>query len=135
MSMVYDIAEFLENNGLGNVGVDIFCGDMPESPNNVIAVYQYAGKEYDNIAGLDYPGLQIRTRATDYEDAADKIALAESVLRSVGDELNDNLNEGVVINGSFYLRIAPVQSAFPLGRDESGRMEFAQNYYITLRRN
>ena len=135
MSIIHDIAQLLQSNDLGTMGVDIYCSQMPDAPDEIISLYQYSGKQSDAISGLTYPGLQVRVRAESYQAAEEKIVLVENVLSSVGDEVNDVQNSGLVINDKLYLRIMPVQNAFPLGYDNIGRMSFDQNYIITLRRN
>jgi len=134
MSLVKDIADYLEENDIGEVGTDIFYGTIPDSPDKVVGVFQYAGRVPDLIAGVDKPGLQIRVRGEDYPSAEAKIKQVGNLLRQIGDEVNETLCEGVEINGSLYLRIAPVQSAFPLGEDKKERMEFIQNFNTDIRR-
>lgn len=134
MSLVKDIGDFLQEKQIGTVGTDIFCGTLPDKPDDAIALFQYAGRVPDTLSGIDRPGLQVRVRAGGYEQAICKIEQVENELRQVGDEYNDKLNGGVIINGSFYLRISPTQSAFSLGEDTKGRYEFVQNFNVNLRR-
>ncbi len=134
MSLVKDIGELLAVKGHGAVGVDIYCGDIPDEPDHIIGIFEYAGKTPDSIAGLEHPGLQIRCRDRDYESARDTMQGIQNLLIRIGDADDEDYREGVTLNDIKYLRIAPVQGAFPLGRDHKERMEFAQNYEITLRR-
>jgi hypothetical protein len=106
---------------------------MPDKPDNLIATFQYAGRAPLTMARIERPGLQVRVRSKKYEEACNTIEQIEKELRQIGDEFNNKLNAGVEINGSFYLRICNVQSAYSMGKDTKGRYEFVQNYYIDRR--
>lgn len=62
-----DIAEYLEDQGYGTVGTDIFAGQMPDYPDSCILVAQTAGRPPDYLGEQEYPGIQIRVRGTDHD--------------------------------------------------------------------
>ena len=134
MSMVKDIAELLESKGIGTVGTDIFYGQIPEKPDDIIGVFEYAGRPPSTLEQLDYPGLQIRARGEDYESVRSTMQIIQNLLIRIGDADDDEYREGILLNDTLYFRMAPVQGPFPLGRDLKERMDFVQNYYVTKRR-
>lgn len=134
MSVARDIGSFLADRGFGTPGNDLFFGFMPDSPDCMTGVFEYAGQPSLPTAGIHRPGLQIRVRDTDYEAAAWRIASIHDALSRIGCEGDEEYAGGADIAGTRYFLIAPVQSAFPLGRDNAGRVEFAQNFVAYLRR-
>lgn len=72
----------------------VYCGNEPDSPDNVITTYDTAGHVQGRlqITGeqVEYPGCQIRVRATDYVTGWQqingiKIALDEQVAHTIVD--------------------------------------------------
>lgn len=45
MMLLNDIANYLQLNGIGTNGVTLFQNDLPEVPDNAVAIYEYAGKK------------------------------------------------------------------------------------------
>ena len=119
-----DIADYLETQGIGTVGVDIFKGEMSDEPSNCVAIERYAGKPPDTL-GYEYPGLQVRVRNTSRPDAEAKIKSIESLLHCLSN---------ITLNGTRYLSLFAQQGPVPLGRDESNRIDLVQNYIITKER-
>ena len=128
MSMIHDIKTYLAAEGITDT---IYAGLMADSPDDAIALYQYAGQGPLHMAGLKRPGLQVRTRSKTYTTALDLIEAIATILNQVGDEINGTA-EGETISGTRYLIIRSTQSAFQLGEDDHGRTEFAQNFYVTI---
>lgn len=64
MSVGYDIVKFLENEGFGTEGIDIFDNFMPDSPDNLICIYDESAPTLDESACLavDAFGIQIVVR-------------------------------------------------------------------------
>lgn len=134
MSMVKDIADFIAAAGLGTVATNIFCGDIPDAPDAVTCVFEYAGEQPLLGETIDQPGLQILVRNLVYETARTQIQSIQNLLMRVGD-INDVLYyDGVVLNTKDYLRIVPAQGISSLGKDSKNRTELVQNFYVVKRR-
>lgn len=117
-----DIALYLQQQGVGVVGTDIFKGQLPASPDDCIALFEYAGEPQDlTDANLEYPGLQVLVRNKSYPAGRQKIEQAVRVLHGVSEQ---------VINNVRYLLIQARQSPFLLERDENGRAVFVVNFRI-----
>lgn len=129
MSLVKDIKSYLVSKG---ISTPIYLGEIPDSPDEVIGLFQYAGQGPLVGADIERPGLQVRVRGS-YETAITNIYAISEILSEVGNEVNGTLPEGITIDSTLYLRIASVQSPFPLAYDSKERKEFVQNFYITRR--
>ncbi len=132
MGMIADLKEYLIGQG---VDTPIFLAQMPSTPDECLTLFQYAGQERMLEAGLDVPGLQVRSRAVDYETALANLSRATNILADIGNEFKGVNVEGVVIDGVRYLRVVPSQSAFPMGLDQNQRHELVQNFYVVKESN
>lgn len=121
MSVMDDIASYLQTGGAGTVGTDIFKGNMPDSPDECLAVYAYAGDVPDKSIDIERPSVQIKTRALTAGDALDLAEQALAVLHKATSQ---------TINGVLYYYISANQSPAHLGRDEKGRYMYAVNFNI-----
>lgn len=131
--MLADIGKYLQENGLGTVGKDIFIGAFPAKPNNCLSLFEYQGRAPNQMAGTTTPGLQVVSRAKqDYLTADVNLQAVHDALKRIGFAEDACLAPGIVINGAWYFRAEPIMSGvIPLGEDENGRIRLARNYYIT----
>lgn len=112
-----EIADYLQSQGIGTVGTNLFKGLMPESPDAAVAVFEYSGLEVQRVqevAGVAYeqPRIQVMSRAATYAAARQK---AEAVYAALATVKNQELS------GIRYLRIQPLQPPFLIGRDANSR--------------
>ena len=145
MSLLPDVVNILVNASpsLGLTGAtNLFYNKRPNEPDQVTALFRYAGVNQSFIGQTKAPGVQVTVRAEDtpggYDTAEALIISIGDYLSKIGDEQRQGATdfpEGIEVNGTWYLRFQPVQDAFPLGEDESGRQLFAQNFIVTHRRN
>lgn len=125
-----DIATYLASKGIGTVGVDLRKGFMPDSPDNLVVLFEYAGEPTEMTMGdgdstLERPGLQVRVRNKSYPDGRAKI-------QSVADTLH-GLAE-TVLGGKRYLLIRANQSPESIGQDANGRNEWVINFSVLKER-
>lgn len=117
-----DIALYLQQKGIGTIGTDIFKGQLPATPDNAIALFEYAGEPQDlTDANLEYPGLQVLVRNKSYASGRQKIEQLKNDLHGITE---------TTINNVRYLLIQAKQSPFFLERDENGRAIFVVNFRI-----
>ena len=119
--LMRDIAQILQNNGIGVLGTDIFLGQLPVSPDNCMALFEYAGEPPDLHSNVEYPGLQVLVRSGNYESGRSKIEQIRSVLHG--------LNE-ITVDNHRYLLIRANQSPEFLERDENNRAVFVCNFRV-----
>lgn len=135
MSLVNDIGTFLQDEGVGVLGVNLFTAFLPSNPDDCIALFEYAGSPPDEFADLDNAGLQVRVRASDYETAYSNIISCYDALRQIGYELSSAYAYGIVINDTFYPRIQANAGINNLGLDKNNRFELTQNFTVVRKRN
>lgn len=120
-----DIANYLQTQGIGTVGTDIFRGLMPDQPDNCIALFEYAGSPPDLHWNGEYPGLQVRVRNKSYSAGRAKIGAVVDVLHGLTEQ---------VLGTTRYLLIRANQSPESLGRDNNGRNEWVVNFAVIKER-
>ena len=117
MSMVDEIAAYLEALGHGTQATDLFKRQAPDDPTLLTCVVQLGG---------DAPGLVHNTAVIDTENPmlevwtrSDAPEIAEARLDIVYRELMTIRNQ--VIGGTFYVSIVPDAAPTIVDRDENGR--------------
>jgi hypothetical protein len=119
--MLSEIGNYLQTQGKGTLGTDIFLGLMPDQPDDCIALFEYAGSPPDLHWNGEYPGLQARVRNTSYAAARTKIG-------DVVDELHGLCEQ--TLSGTRYLLIKAKGSPEILKRDSNNRIELFVNFEI-----
>lgn len=124
MMLLNDIANYLQLNGIGTNGVTLFQNDLPEVPDNAVAIYEYAGEESiksHNGEFIDIPYLMVMVRGATYDVAEAKM----SAIRTVLDGLANT-----VLSGTMYLNCFSLRPPVSLGMDDLLRTVLTQNYKI-----
>jgi hypothetical protein len=121
-----DISSLMASESIGTLGVNLFWGHMPNTPDTCVVVYEYMGEPpvYSKDAvEWERPRLQVVCRAKTYVEAMQK---AEAVF-----ELLSNVKR-LTINGTLYDSIRARQRPFadPQGKDDQGRFRVFCNYAI-----
>jgi hypothetical protein len=118
----------LQTDGVGTLGTDIFLSTMPETPDAIVAVYEYAGTSPDFTMGaglyaIDHPNIQIRVRGAreSYVTTAAKARAARDSLASVAN---------TTLSGIAVARFSPNGSLNPLGMDANDRSLFTINFSV-----
>lgn len=125
MSMLTDIYSHLSSHGQGT---NLYIGSLPDSPDVVAAIYQYAGRPPQSVldrAGIrrERPGLQVLVRSSPnaYADAEARAYAIFGLLQVA----NGTLGSG------FYQQVEPFGSPFLLQRDGNRRAVIACNYLVS----
>lgn len=126
MAADLEIAEYLEDEGVGTVGTDLFAGEVPADVANAVVVTQFPGRAPELTLASDgwtheFPRLQIRVRNTDEGNALTKAA-------ACGDALSKVANQ--TIEGVRYRSVNMVQSPGLLFRDEQNRPNYGFNVEV-----
>ena len=117
---ITDIANYLEAAGVGTVGVDLFCGPMPEEPVSCGALIPYPGQSPEQAFGaegawIEKPRCQFTWRAADHSDF--ELAYAKS--QAAFDALTGV--QARTVGTTKIHRIDVHSSAGVLYQDEAGR--------------
>ena len=107
-----------------------YLGDMPDTPDDLIALYNTGGLDPQHALGAqppswENPTFQIRLRDTSY---ADVIARAEAIK----DLLDGKTNQ--TINSNYYMSIFMLGDINSLGRDSRNRIEVTMNFAVQVQR-
>jgi len=118
-----EVAYYLQNQGLGTVGQNIFVSFIPDSPDSLICVIDSGGYPSDVYAPIDNPTIQIRVRDVNYPACHDKAW-------TIYDLFNRNIEYYL---GSLRILYSYVmQTPVYIGRDTKQREEFSLNIYFHI---
>jgi len=123
--MLKEIGTYLQSQGIGTLGANLFLGLMPDQPDNCIALFEYAGSPPDLHWNGEYPGLQVRVRNKSYAAARIKIEEIMEKLHGLHEQM---------LSGTRYLLIKARGSPEILKRDANNRVELFVNFEIMLER-
>ncbi len=115
------IALLVEQNALGTRGIDLFEGKLPASPDNAIAIFEYAGEPQMVNQPIEFPSLQLLVRNTSYQAGRAKIENIKNLLHGRHEELLSNVR---------YLFVSVKQNPYLLQRDENDRVIFVCNFSV-----
>ena len=121
MPLARDIASYLDSQTVWTLGTNIFVGELPDTPDACIAVYEYAGSPPDLVWEGEYPSCQVRVRAPAFEDAHNTADLIMATLHKLTYK---------TIDGTLYYYISAKGSPEQMGRDANKRFEFVINFAI-----
>ena len=124
--MLADISTYLKNQNIGTPGTDMFLGQMPDQPDNCIALFEYAGSPPDLHWAGEYPGLQVRVRNKSYAAGRAKIGEIMTALHGLYEQ---------TLAGTRYLLIKARGSPEILKRDANNRVELFVNFEIIKERD
>ena len=123
MSAAIDVTTWLTDDGLENV----WTGDAPADPDQIIVVYEYPGMESmwirdtaDNPA-IERPRIQIMIRGTSYLEMDTRATNVHYRLLAAND---------VTIDGRYYGHIRHLQDGWLQTRDDRNRWIWTQNYQV-----
>ncbi len=127
MAMLDDIGALLVANGLGTLGTNLFLSLLPANVADASVVITETGGSGPGYvhetaqASTESPSFQVIVRDNDYGNARSK---ADSIWKLLSRQRN------TLLSGSKYLSIRPIQSPFPLGKDENERLQIIANYAV-----
>lgn len=117
------LANYLESQGIGTVGVDIFAERLPESPDKAIAVVRYSGRAPVMILSgnivIEQPSIQVLVRTTSFTKSESLIYQVRDLITSLHNINLDNLH---------ILGIIPLGSPAVLERDSKNRVIMFCNF-------
>lgn len=130
-TVLESVGDYLQAQGQGTLGTDLFLAMMPEAPDVLTCVYEtqgYAPMETMGAAAfaVDRPGLQVITRASrgDYPTARDRADAVRDLLSAVVEQ---------TLSGIHVLRISASGSVLPMGEDQNGRPMLSINFDCAVR--
>ena len=126
MTLLEAIIEYLASTGcvVGD-GIDCFRDFMPESPDAVVVLHEYAGDPISPYTESVHRSVQVKVRHTNAAAARMKAICACAALRAGTESRRIDFSEDLW--GQVYVR----QTPFKLSQDESNRVTYCFNLGIT----
>lgn len=125
MSLLDDVAAYLEDEGLGTVGDDIFKSYMPETNNGTImAVLDTGGPKPDSYLPTKEPTFQVYIRANSYTSGKTTLDAVRTALHQVANQ---------TIGSTYFYFILAISEGGHVGRTENGKDEFSINFQCRTR--
>lgn len=123
--VVYQVAQILENEGVGTFATDIFVSKEPDSPDNALTLYDTGGVPDGCLVKGERSGevhtFQVRVRDNDYLTGRAKLEDVREQLEKARHSLADS---GGTNRFSFWLTSLPVD----LQRDTTNRSVCVANF-------
>jgi hypothetical protein len=122
-----ELAEYCQSVGIGTIAPetgDLFYSYLPESPDNVICIYDSGGWGKDITIPRKDVTFQIIFRGANYDLVRSKIKLWEEHFVPGG------IPKKLFYIGEYYIHfVQPMQAQpYPLGRDANDRDKFTWNF-------
>ena len=112
-----DVMQILDAETSLIPGDNLFVGFEPDTPNNVIVIYDTGGGPTDFV-GYRQPTVQVRSRNSNYVDGWDKINEVVQVLNGIGSR---------IVNGTYHSTWWLQSDISFLQRDDKDRATFVAN--------
>lgn len=127
MTWIEDIGAFLQTNGIGTLGTDIFYTKFPALPHNCIILIGQAGQSTKTTLGktmtLERPELGIRVR-NQYDETA------EAKAKAIYDLLNLTFN--TTLGSTRFKSIKAIAPPFPVGQDKNENFLYSINFSLEI---
>lgn len=109
-------------------GGNCFIGDLPDQPDEAVAIFSTGGPEASTKDGYAQPAIQVMVRGTGDPRTGDTLAQA------IYDELH-GLRYVTLPGGTHVVYCAGIQpEPVSLGEDENGRHRYSLNFRFELRK-
>jgi hypothetical protein len=125
--MVLDaIATLLQTAGYGTIGTDLFYPEMPDQPDDCLALADFpAGAPEMQLGygrvGLEILRVQVTVRAALYDTGRTRI---EGIVTELAKVLNQS------VSGVRYLATVPNRTPSSIGRDPNGQYLFTVDFDV-----
>lgn len=126
MTIAQEIAEYLEDCGVGTVGTDMFAGYLPDNANSAIGVFDTGGMKPDTYIPTKEPTFQVLIRSSSYSAGWTKLA-------SVRSYLHQKENATLIDGGTYFYFIFAMAEGGALGKNARGLHEFSINFQARTR--
>ena len=122
-----DLATYLQTSSIGTVGTDLFKGNAPDVPDNVVVLNDTGGLPNvlnEKGAAVELITVQILARNKRQEQARDKLLTIQALLHQL---VNTDLGTFTIISARAFDRPSVI------GKDVKERWQLVSNYEIRVR--
>lgn len=124
MSYLSDIATYLQTQGIGTKGTDLFYANVPAKMDTGVVVLDTGGPLPDPDIPTKNPTFQVFIRANTYALGDAKRTAVRDALHRLGNQL---------LGSTYFFNILAVSEGGHIGRNEAGRDEFSINFQSLIR--
>lgn len=124
--LIDDIATYLQSNGVGTLGINLFEGRLPSSPDAAVAVIETGGTQPNAYIPTKSPSFQVLIRATELD-------LGETVRQTIRSLLHNQYNTQFVLGGIYFYYCRLITEGGHIGVDSNGRDLFSLNFECYIR--
>ncbi len=123
--LIDDIASYLQTEGVGTVGTDIFKANQPANPVKCLTILPTGGLEPDvDIIGIKNPTIQILARGENFTEAMDMAQDAYGALHGLANE---------TLGDTYVMFCKALQEPTAIGQDDNNNYEISCNYLLKVR--
>lgn len=134
-SAAHIVALYLQSQGIGAIGDNIFINGEPPTPDNTLTIYDTASDRPRHIGGLENTGyrrqkwrVQVRVRHRNAQDAHEWLQQVRVVLHTLIDfTSNSSASMAQNAKGAWLL-----SAGLSLGRDADNRSVVVDNWEIDI---
>jgi hypothetical protein len=125
MSVISDVATYLQTNSIGTIATDLFYSNYPDIDGAMVAVLDTGGLAPDIDIPTFEPTFQIIIRSNDYATGKAKAMAIRALLHRKYGEL--------VSGQTYFYFIFALQEPTHIGRNKNGLDEFSMNFRCRTR--
>lgn len=126
MTLIEQVATYLQTNGVGTLASNLFISYLPDSIDTCVAVLDTGGMTPDIYLPTKEPTFQVLIRATTYDAGKTKLETIRSLLH--------NRYNNYLVNGETYVySIQALSEGGHIGQNERGQDEFSINFKALIR--
>lgn len=126
MSLITEVAEYLEDNSVGTIGSDLFAPYSPDIDGAMVAVRDTGGQQPNAYIPLKKPTFQVFVRGISYSAGKTKLDAIRALL-------HQQVNVQLVASGIYFYYILAASEGGWIGRNENGMHEFTMNFTCETR--
>lgn len=127
MTVAEQASAFIQENTDLVEGNNLFIGDLPKDPIDIVACYDRTGAPTDQYLGTRYPMIQILVRNKDYGKAYE-------IANEIFELLKIKYNFRLVNGGDFFYYCKSQSDIGYLGKNKQEATELSMNFRL-YRRN
>lgn len=130
MNILSEVVTYLQTNGVGTAGTDLFGGAMPTTPQNCVAVIDTGSIATPQDLPTRTLTFQVIVRNKSYTTG---IALANTIRDLL--HANDSTNKTdfvLTVGGSRVLTCQAMQEPYNFGKDDNNNWQIASNYALMI---
>lgn len=124
MSLVSDVAIYLQTESIGTLGTNLFYSYLPANVEAGVVVLDTGGPQPDPYLPTKEPTFQVLVRAASYDAGKTKLDAVRTALHQVVNE---------TIGSTYFYFILAMSEGGHIGLDESGRDLFSINFHCRTR--